>query len=448
MGSMALVIGQHEGHHETGGVCDIAPDQSPINILSSQAIHDEEQCDSELDWYINRHHSSFLIKDTCQKNHTVQVIATNEDGNLISHARESIAVLNTDHLPEVIRKHESYCLDQFHIHWGSVDSEGSEHQINGHASALEMHFVHYACEYDTFAAAQAEGAATGGSGSADHTLAVVALFFELSEYDNPAFDLILEHVGGECKDTHGGEVCEHQLLQFLLPTGWQTGGYFAYQGGLTTTPCTDDVNWILLNTKAAISSNQLEQLRALKHPFTGEEITANFREIVENDKPVYTCMDGDIDEEFEEVSGLSFDVDTDGDIATLITDDHTTSSTSSSSSASSDEDTSYESIQSERELIFEMLTGMRANGNSESMIRRLQSSSSSSSSFSESSDDSKARRLQSASADSASSSSVSSVEESVVETTKLNMYSMELGEAETGSYCEVLKMLYGDDANC
>merc|ERR1711971_763254 len=154
---------------------------------------------------------------------------------------------------------------------------------------------------------------------------------------------------------------------------------------------------------------------------------------------------GDNDE-FEEVSGVSFDVVTDGDIATLITDDHTTSSTSSSSSASSDEDTSYESIQSERELIFEMLTGMRANGNSESMIRRLQSSSSSS--FSESSDDSKARRLQSASADSASSSSVSSVEESVVETTKLNMYSMELGEAKTGSYCEVLKMLYGDDANC
>merc|ERR1711971_1185868 len=143
---------------------------------------------------------------------------------------------------------------------------------------------------------------------------------------------------------------------------------------------------------------------------------------------------------------MGFDVDTDGDIATLTTDDHTTSSTSSS--ASTDEDTSYESIQSERELIFEMLTGMRANGNSESTIRRLQSSSSSSSSFSESSDDSKARRLQSASADSASSSSVSSVEESVVETTKLNMYSMELGEAETGSYCEVLKMLYGDDANC
>merc|ERR1719464_1290854 len=329
----ALVIGQH-GHHETGGVCDIAPDQSPINIIPSQTIQDEEQCDSELDWYINKHHSSFIIKDTCQKNHTVQVIATNENGNLISHARQSIAVLNTEHLPVVMRKHESYCLDQFHVHWGSVDSEGSEHQINGHASALEMHFVHYACEYDTFAAAQAEGAATGGSGSADHTLAVVALFFELSEYDNPAFDLILEHVGGECKNTHGGEVCEHQLLQFLLPTGWQTGGYFAYQGGLTTTPCTDDVNWILLNTKATISSNQLEQLRALKHPFTGEEITANFREIVENDKPVYTCMDGDIDEEFEEVSGLSFDVDTDGDNAT------------------------YESIQSERELIFEMLTGM------------------------------------------------------------------------------------------
>merc|ERR1712172_196642 len=86
---------------------------------------------------------------------------------------------------------------------------------------------------------------------------------------------------------------------------------------------------------------------------------------------------------------------TDGDIATLITDDDTTSSTSSSSSASTDEDTTDESIQSERELIFEMLTGMRANGNSEAMIRRLQSSSSS------------------ASSSSVSSSSVSSVDEPV-----------------------------------
>merc|ERR1711971_1061892 len=95
---------------------------------------------------------------------------------------------------------------------------------------------------------------------------------------------------------------------------------------------------------------------------------------------------GDNDE-FEEVSGVSFDVVTDGDIATLITDDDTTSSTSSSSSASTDEDTTDESIQSERELIFEMLTGMRANGNSEVMIRRLQSSSSSASSSSVSSVD-------------------------------------------------------------
>merc|ERR1712172_151928 len=97
---------------------------------------------------------------------------------------------------------------------------------------------------------------------------------------------------------------------------------------------------------------------------------------------------------------MGFDVDTDGDIATLTTDDHTTSS--SSSSASTDDDTSYESIQSERELIFEMLTGMRANGNSEAMIRRLQSSLSSTSSSSESSDES-----------SASSSSISSVDEPV-----------------------------------
>jgi len=289
------------GHHETGGVCESAPDQSPINIIPSEAIQDDEQCDAELDWYINTNHALFEVADTCQTEHTVKVTAVREDGSgYANDALQSVAVLTTEHLPKVMQKHEEYCLAQFHIHWGANNAEGSEHKVNGHAYQLEMHFVHFACEYGTFAAAQAEGARTGGTGSADHTLAVVALFFELSEDDNPAFDLILNHVGEECKDTERGALSNEKILRHILPNGWRTGGYYAYQGGLTTTPCTDDVNWIVLNTKASISANQLAWLRALENPHTGEEITANFREIVQNPNPVYSCVDDEDEDEDED----------------------------------------------------------------------------------------------------------------------------------------------------
>ena len=47
----------------------------------------------------------------------------------------SPAITTRTHLGE-------YQLAQFHMHWGENDGAGSEHRINGHQAALEIHFVH------------------------------------------------------------------------------------------------------------------------------------------------------------------------------------------------------------------------------------------------------------------------------------------------------------------
>ena len=42
----------------------------------------------------------------------------------------------------------SYQLLQLHFHWGSNDSQGSEHTINGERFPMEMHLVHQSSDLE------------------------------------------------------------------------------------------------------------------------------------------------------------------------------------------------------------------------------------------------------------------------------------------------------------
>ena len=42
---------------------------------------------------------------------------------------------------------EEYQFKQLHFHWGSIDSKGSEHTINGKRFPMEMHMVHVNSKY-------------------------------------------------------------------------------------------------------------------------------------------------------------------------------------------------------------------------------------------------------------------------------------------------------------
>ncbi|CAG2204213.1 unnamed protein product [Mytilus edulis] len=62
-----------------------------------------------------------------------------------------------------------YTVKQFHFHWGSQDSRGSEHDINGRFFPMEMHVVTYSQRYRMFEEAKN---ATGG-------LAVLSFLFDV-----------------------------------------------------------------------------------------------------------------------------------------------------------------------------------------------------------------------------------------------------------------------------
>ena len=44
---------------------------------------------------------------------------------------------------------ETFEFLQLHWHWGSVDSQGSEHTINGKKYPMEVHLVHWNKKYST-----------------------------------------------------------------------------------------------------------------------------------------------------------------------------------------------------------------------------------------------------------------------------------------------------------
>ena len=127
-------------------------------------------------------------------------------------------------------KGKSYELTQFHFH------HHSEHLVEGVAFPLELHLVH--------------------SDRAGAT-AVVGIFFQEEEgHDNHTIAPIWQQIPAFTSATAGDkQVLEQRIdLCSLLPDDFSA---WVYQGSLTTPPCTEGVEWIILRKAMSISPAQL-----------------------------------------------------------------------------------------------------------------------------------------------------------------------------------------------
>jgi carbonic anhydrase len=117
---------------------------------------------------------------------------------------------------------KKYSLVQFHFH------SLSEHTFSGKHFPLEAHFVHR---------------------DRDGNLAVVGVVFEAGG-KNSALSQLFLHL-----PKAAGE--EKQVARFnpaeLIPS---IHTHYAYQGSLTTPPCSEGVNWTVLNTPLSIAPEQ------------------------------------------------------------------------------------------------------------------------------------------------------------------------------------------------
>nr|XP_028603998.1 carbonic anhydrase 9 isoform X2 [Podarcis muralis] len=159
---------------------------------------------------------------------------------------------------------QPYQAAQLHLHWGSALKPGSEHTVDGHRYAGEIHVVYYSSHFDTIQEAQVE---PGG-------LAVLAAFLQVGSEENEPYQHILDHLN----DVHeeGEETWIPAFdVAMLLPD--DLSRYFRYNGSLTTPPCYQTVNWTIFNQTIQLSPDQISLLEDTLHGDEDELIQDNFR---------------------------------------------------------------------------------------------------------------------------------------------------------------------------
>jgi len=144
-----------------------------------------------------------------------------------------------------------YIFAQFHFHWGSDSSAGSEHTINGVRYPMEMHMVHYKAEY---------GDIKNAIGKSDG-LAVLGIMFEISQTDNPAFTPLVNALRGVQTAGMVVEVQAQYPLSAFLPRNLVS--FYRYDGSLTTPTCNEVVTWTVFDQAVPISEAQMEVFRSL-----------------------------------------------------------------------------------------------------------------------------------------------------------------------------------------
>jgi carbonic anhydrase len=145
---------------------------------------------------------------------------------------------------------KTYALQQFHFH------HPSEEKINGKNFPLVAHLVH----------ADDEG-----------HLAVIAVLFEIGSA-NGLIDTLWRNIPVKKEEVQELPSVAVQAGE-LLPRDL---GYFTFKGSLTTPPCSEGVEWYVLQRQASISPEQLAIFSRL-YPLNARPIQpTNGREILQS----------------------------------------------------------------------------------------------------------------------------------------------------------------------
>ncbi len=214
----------HDGPENWKNLCDGfmacgGHSQSPINIINKSVIIGKDLVKPEFDYAKSK-------VNIINNGHTVQ--------------------FNIDGGNNVNLNGKNYSLLQFHYH------ALSEHTIDGKHSPIEVHFVHKHSDTD---------------------FAVIgAVYIEGKE--NELLSNYLEKF-----PTNEGEFKSDKMIDLLkiLPNN---KSYYYYKGSLTTPPCSEVVNWYILNNPIEASKKQIEKFSTILNKNYRPVMPLNDREIL------------------------------------------------------------------------------------------------------------------------------------------------------------------------
>jgi len=187
-------------------LCDEGKGQSPINIVKTNEREG-------MRWKLDYKSTSFRIEhndhvdDIIDNGHTIQI--TVDSGSTFTFGDKI------------------YDLKQVHFH------TPSEHTLDGERMPMEMHFVHQA---------------------SDGTLAVVGVLFKEGTVVNENFSKIIRNLPdakGEIKHFTDSN------LELKLHIRKDNFAYH-YVGSLTTPPCSENVQWLVLRDLIVLTADQIK----------------------------------------------------------------------------------------------------------------------------------------------------------------------------------------------
>ena len=144
----------------------------------------------------------------------------------------------------------SYQLWQFHAHWGSDNSKGSEHTVDGESYAAELHLVHWK---------QSKYSSPSEACGQPDGLAVVGRFIQVGESPHEELEKILAYF--EKIKCRGDKVDLDSSIDpgKLLPESADDASYWTYDGSLTTPPLAECVIWLVLKEPLVVSQEQVRR---------------------------------------------------------------------------------------------------------------------------------------------------------------------------------------------
>lgn len=218
------------------------PSQSPIDIVTSSAIYDNDL-------------TSTLLTIKYDLERELEIVNT---GHSISAKIKQSSEISGGPLKDMYR------LEQFHFHWGSSDHQGSEHTIDGKTYPAELHLVHYNCDkYKNF----------GEAANKHDGLSVIGVMIEIGQ-EHLGFRTLSENAEYVRKAESQSTIRSSFSPSCLLPGN--TSDYWTYHGSLTTPPLYESVQWIVLKEPLEISADQLHSFRTLTDS-DGHTMQDNFR---------------------------------------------------------------------------------------------------------------------------------------------------------------------------
>ncbi|ODN02460.1 Carbonic anhydrase 2 [Orchesella cincta] len=235
--------------HTWSGECQTGKQQSPIDFTQKNTIQRNDAVRLRFNRKYSDAQDHFMVKNN---GHTIQI----QLGNDIT----SDLVMDGDYFKG------SYRFSQLHFHWGSHEDKGSEHTVNGNGYVAELHLVHYSNDYKSLKEAVGTKNRRG--------LAVLGIFFEISNEDNHALQPIVEAISRVKRQEDDLVRVDIPLnVSALLPNDLSLWRYY---GSLTTPSCNEVVVWTVFKKAVPISRSQWEAFKASADT-KGKSIVDNYR---------------------------------------------------------------------------------------------------------------------------------------------------------------------------